>query len=189
MSVMGKDGRQREEGFSADEVFQMAERIEQEAARFFLSLAMSSSSPPVAKMLTDLAKMEQDHGKVFSAIREQLSRRGGLPPAGASAAHAGVVRLMCLDAEGYLTAQVTGAEPVEEIVRKAIEFEKTTIVFFLGMRQLLADEAERENIDAILLEELGHVFTLSGYFVPPGRDQDGRQRRVDFRLHGRADGA
>ncbi len=52
--------------FNADEVFEMAEQIERNGARFYRAAA--KKIPEVSQVFSDLAAMEDEHEKTFAAI-------------------------------------------------------------------------------------------------------------------------
>ncbi len=172
--------------FSADDVFEMAERIETQGARFFAALARFAPSPLARQTLTDLAKMEEDHIKTFAGLRT-VRLAGRLKPTARAKAYSQMVALMCLDVEKALAESLTGREPVEEIIRKAIDFEKSTIVFYAGMKEMMPDPRDRRSIDAILREELGHVLSLSGFFLATGAAAPKAASRIGNPLHTQAD--
>ena len=57
--------------FNADEVFEMAEQIERNGARFYRTAA--EKFPEVNPLLLELAAMEDKHEKTFAAMRSELS--------------------------------------------------------------------------------------------------------------------
>ena len=57
--------------FNADEVFEMAEQIERNGAKFYRAAA--KKFPSLRDVLLELAAMEDDHEKTFAAMRGQLS--------------------------------------------------------------------------------------------------------------------
>ncbi|MCH7559530.1 MAG: rubrerythrin, partial [Planctomycetes bacterium] len=57
--------------FNADEVFEMAEQIERNGAKFYRAAA--KKFPELSQVLSDLAVMEDEHEKTFAAMRAELS--------------------------------------------------------------------------------------------------------------------
>ncbi len=49
----------------------------------------------------------------------------------------------------------------DEVLRAAIGFQKDTIVFFLGVRQMVPDELGRDELDRLIEEEMDHVTSLT----------------------------
>lgn len=57
--------------FNADEIFEMAEQIERNGAKFYRAAAEKFSA--VRQVLLDLAAMEDEHQSTFAAMRAQLT--------------------------------------------------------------------------------------------------------------------
>jgi rubrerythrin len=51
---------------------------------------------------------------------------------------------------------------VEEVIRLAVALEKDTIVFYLGMRDLVPRRAGQAKLDDIIREEMQHIVVLTG---------------------------
>ena len=165
---------------SVEEIFSIAERIEREARGFYESAA-ARADVVRGQVFLHLAKMEKEHEWVFAALKDQSESRlepANLPTLGQMDPPPDVdVVLMAGDTQGSLARQFTGSETSDEILQKAIEFEKNSIVFFYGLRGMLSDESDREKIDGIVREELGHVLALTG--ERSGRGGRGAGRAYD----------
>ena len=55
--------------FNADEVFEMAEQIERNGAKFYRRAAEGAGDPHERDLLNELADWEETHQRVFAAIR------------------------------------------------------------------------------------------------------------------------
>jgi len=53
---------------------------------------------------------------------------------------------------------------VEDILQMAIGLEKDSIVFYLGMKEMVPERLGRGKIDGIIKEEMRHVNDLSREF-------------------------
>ena len=58
--------------FTADKVFEIAERIEREAADFYREAAGRFSEVETQKMLLDMAATEQEHLETFEQMRRKF---------------------------------------------------------------------------------------------------------------------
>ena len=54
---------------------------------------------------------------------------------------------------------------MEEILKEAILAEKDSIVFYLGMKELVPENFGKTKIDAIIKEEMAHINLLSSKLV------------------------
>ncbi len=52
-----------------------------------------------------------------------------------------------------------------ENLKSAIEAEKDSIVFYLGMKEAVAENLGQDRIDVIIKEEMGHIRVLSKELV------------------------
>jgi rubrerythrin len=58
--------------FNADEVFEMAEQLERNGAKFYRDAAEGDVDQSNKQMLLDLSAMEEDHEKTFQSMRAEL---------------------------------------------------------------------------------------------------------------------
>ena len=152
--------------FNAFEIFEMAEQIERNGVKFYRKAAEGISDRDVRQMLLDLADMEAEHEETFAGMRKQLSDRER--------------ELRVFDPENevalYLQAmasghvfdlkkdpgeQLTGTETVEDILKLAIDAEKDSIVFYLGLKDFVPAKAGKDRVEAIIKEEMGHIAVLN----------------------------
>lgn len=153
--------------FNADEIFEMAEQIERNGAKFYRAAA--DKLPAGRKALLDLAAMEEQHEKTFAEMREQLAGRE----------KESLVFDPNDEAQMYLRAAADGHvfdtrnEPAEklkgkvtpdDIFKMAINVEKDSIAFYAGLKEWVPPRAGRDKIEAIIREEFGHIATLSEKF-------------------------
>lgn len=109
--------------------------------------------------------MEDDHEKYFRTMQDELSdeerSQKALDPFGEM--------LMYLEAmadmsggEGSLKAieSLTGDESLPTILHKAIELEKESILYYVGLKDMVPSESAKKKIDEIISEEKSHIVTL-----------------------------
>jgi len=151
--------------FNADEIFEMAEEIERNGARFYRQAAENSSDKQTKQMLLALAAMEDDHLDTFEEMRKELSgqEKGWttFDPDNQSALY---LQTMA-DARGYegkITPEkeLTGKETPKEIINIAVNSENESVVFYLGLKELVPAKAGRDKIEKIIMEEINHITVL-----------------------------
>jgi rubrerythrin len=151
--------------FSADEIFEMAEEIERNGAGFYREAAKNTSDKEIKQMLLELADMEDEHLTTFQQMRSKLSQEGG-GEAALDLDNQAVLYLHTMaDARGTEgkkspMEKLTGNESIKEILDAAINAEKDSVVFYYGLRELVPARADRNQVRAIILEELSHITTL-----------------------------
>ena len=151
--------------FNADEIFEMAEQIEKNGAKFYRQAAKSASNERTKQMLLDMAAMEDGHLKTYQEIRKGLSQwekeETIFDPDNQSVKY---LQAMA-EARGYEgkitpSKELTGSETIKEILEIALNSEKESVFFYFGLKDLVPERAGREKIENIILEELSHITTL-----------------------------
>lgn len=150
---------------TAEDVFTMAIRIEENGNAFYAGAASRADDPKVKTLFEELANMEEGHIRAFKALRSLLP---DLLASGAVWDPEGL-------AESYLQASADthvftveaakarlekGMTPAQ-VLQVAIQFEKDSVVFFLGMKELLPDQKGKGEIDRLILSEMDHIRMLS----------------------------
>ena len=146
--------------FNADEVFEIAEQIERNGAKFYRNIAEKITQDDKKKLLTDLAEMEDEHEQTFKTLRAQLSTdekiQTTFDPEG--------------DSERYLRAladtrvfyeKEVDTSSIKEILKSAITAEKDSIVFYLGIKNVVPTHLGKQKLDDIIKEEMEHISLLS----------------------------
>ena len=150
--------------FNADEVFEMAERIERNGARFYRGAAKKFGD--FKKLFTDLAAMEDDHLKTFSAMRAELSTTEREPlvfdPDGEAQMY---LRVM---ADGHVfnvtadpSEKLAGIKTASEVLKIAIGVERDSVAFYVGLKEGVSAKAGKDNVEAIIRQEIGHIAALN----------------------------
>ena len=153
--------------FNADEVFEMAVRIESNGAAFYRKAAGMQSDAENKKFLEGLAAMEDQHQKTFAEMRKALTEKdkGGkvFDPYDETSQYLASMA-DTLGGEGSPTAAdaLTGDETLEDILETALGLEKDSILFYLGLKDLVPHKYGQEKIDEIIREEKRHVAQLAG---------------------------
>ena len=146
--------------FNADEIFEMAEQIERNGVKFYEAAAEGIDDADNKKFLKELADMERMHEKVFAAMRAELSGREKaatvFDPEGE-----GVKYLQALADIRVFYEKAIDLSSMESIIKDAITAEKDSIVFYLGMKELVAEKAGKAKLDDIIGEEMGHITVLA----------------------------
>jgi rubrerythrin len=151
--------------FNVDEIFEMAEEIERNGARFYREAAANAPDETSKKMLLDLGAMEEGHERTFSQMRKELKAADKEPttydPDNQVAQY---LRTMAdfHGTEGKVspTEKLTGKESIEEVLKIAMQAEKNSIAFYVGIKDLVPGAPAKSKVNAIIMEEMMHVSTL-----------------------------
>jgi rubrerythrin len=146
--------------FNADEVFEIAEQIERNGAKFYRSIAEKINDINKKQLLANLAKMEDEHEQTFKTLRSKLSTNEKIlttfDPEGESERY---LRALA-DTRVFYEKDVIPTS-LEDILKFAITIEKDSIVFYLGMKDIVPDHLGKQKLDDIIKEEMSHVNLLS----------------------------
>jgi rubrerythrin len=142
---------------TADEIFE---------ARFYRRAAQGIGDSGARQRLLDLAAMEDDHEKVFAAMRADLLQQEREPrvpdPYGEALLYVrGMADGYVFDVKGDPAGRLTGKETMEQILCTAIGLEKDSIAFYLGLKEIVPERLSKQRIDDIVKEEMGHIGVLS----------------------------
>ncbi len=152
--------------FNAIEVFEIAERIERNGVKFFRRAAEVLSDQYLCQILLSLAEMEAEHEETFANMRKQISNKEW--------------DLITFDPEDEMTLylrtiadghifdlkkdpgeQLKDKETAEDILKYAIEAEKNSIIFYLGLKNFVPAKAGKDKVDEIIKEEMDHIAELN----------------------------
>ena len=152
--------------FNADEIFEMAEEIERNAEKFYREAAENAPDAKVSQMLLDMAAMEDGHLITFQQMRKHL--RGNEteqivfdPEDEASMYLQAMADVHGIEGKINHTKKLTGNEKIEDIFKIAIDAEKNSVVFYVGLRNFVPAGTGRAKVEGIIREEMSHLTMLS----------------------------
>ncbi|RKY07028.1 MAG: rubrerythrin, partial [Planctomycetota bacterium] len=67
-----------------------------------------------------------------------------------------------IEGKASSTEKLTGNESVAEILKIAIQAEKNSIAFYVGIKDMLTSKSGKRKIRDIIIEEMAHVSTIGG---------------------------
>ena len=151
--------------FNAFEIFEIAEKIERNGAKFYRSAAELFNDSRAHNMFLQLAEWEKAHEQFFAGMRKDLFAQG--PEMRTFEAENDVV----FDAQSMAglavfgnrmdpAVELTGKESITDILKCAIEKEKDTIIFYTGLKDFVSARAGKDKIADIIKEEMHHVRIL-----------------------------
>jgi rubrerythrin len=151
---------------NADEIFEMVIRIESNGARFYRKAAGFQSDSSNRKMLEKLAIMEDHHQTVFEEMRKGLTEADKTITVFDPHNEASQYLAAMADAHGgegspAAADSLSGKESLAEIIDIAIGLEKESILFYIGLKDMVPPKYGRDKLDKIISEERKHVVELS----------------------------
>ena len=152
--------------FNADEIFEMAVRIEENGAAFYRKAGELQADAETKKFLQGLAAMEDQHKKTFTEMRETLTdkEKGGKvfdPQDELSLYLSSMADTMGGEGKPSAADALTGNETLEDILNIAIGLEKDSILFYVGLKGMVPEKYGQDRLEAIINEERSHVAQLT----------------------------
>lgn len=152
--------------FNADEVFEIAKRIERNGRAYYLAAAEVMQDPTQKKMMNDLADMEAAHEKIFASMQKELGGSEIEEPL--YDPHKEAYQFLVLMADRYVFNPEAAPEEIlsdgmepEAILRGAIEREKDSIIFYEGIKVMVPHKYGGDRVDEIIAQEMGHILVLN----------------------------
>lgn len=150
--------------FNMNEILEMAEQIERNGALFYREAVKGISDSQNKELLLELAQMEDEHEKTFASLRAKLSvdeKTSTLfDPEGETALY---LRALA-DIRVFFEKKID-ISSMEKILKEALVAEKDSILFYIGMKELVPEKFGKIKIDSIIKEEMEHIKLLSKKLV------------------------
>ena len=154
--------------YTAKEVFEMAIQIEKNGAAFYRRAAQLREDVSDKSFLESLADMEDRHKETFEGMKQQISdlekTQTVFDP------HEELLLYLKAMADSHggegnpdILSLFNGKETMEEIISTAIDLEKESILFYIGLADMVPAKYGRDKISGIINEEKNHVAQLSGF--------------------------
>nr|NJM01395.1 ferritin family protein [Desulfobacula sp.] len=147
--------------FNADDIFEMAVKIEQNGAVFYREAAGQVEGKKNQDFLLELARMEDEHGVVFSNLKKELTAQEKITTT-FDPEDENILYLNAFADSKVFFKKEKPDNSFKNILHCAIQTEKDSIVFYLGIKELVPEKYGRSKIDAIIKEEMGHIRLLAG---------------------------
>jgi rubrerythrin len=150
---------------TAKEIFDIAIQIERDG-KLFYQRAAELFDGEVKETLLGLAEMEENHETFFVKLKELLSepdseqmRFDAKRESGSFLTALARTKIFDLDRSAEQTWPANSS--IDDIFRMAIHSEKESIVYYVGLKEVVPDEITKLKIKEILKEEMKHITLLT----------------------------
>lgn len=149
---------------TADDVFAMAVRIEENGKAFYAGLAEKAQDWQLKDLFSELARMEDGHIQQFKALRGDLPQSSAdtvWDPEGLASAY------LEATADTHVFTVESASERLNTVTSPlaaldvALAFERDSVAFFVGMKEILPDQSGKGEIDKLIRSEMDHVRMLA----------------------------
>jgi rubrerythrin len=145
--------------FNAKDIFEMAKQIERNGVKFYRAAANGVSGDGEKKLLLNLARMEEMHEQTFADLQAELTAAHSAETTFDPDNQAALYIKALADTKVFFEKDINMSS-MKEILKSAITAEKDSIVFYLGMKDLVPGKLGGTRIDDIIKEEMAHIRLL-----------------------------
>ncbi len=148
--------------YNIDEILALAEQIERNGIEYYTKASQLVKKDEQKRTFQKLAEMERNHEQVFAEMKaSQLSEYASFDPDGEDSRYlSAIVNGKIFDYTDSAVKELPNLS-VTDIYRKAIDLEKDTILFYLGIQELVPERLGKSQIGRIISEEMSHITLLS----------------------------
>ena len=147
--------------FNANDIFEIAIKIEQNGAIFYRDAAKKVEKEEHKRFLLELARMEDNHEITFANMQKGLKDEESFPttfdPDDENALY-----LKALADTRIFFEKKQPDNSFQGILSTAIQAEKDSIAFYLGMKEMVSAKLGQSKINDIIKEEMSHIRILAG---------------------------
>ena len=151
------------EYYNIDEILLIAKKIERNGRKFYLAAA--ASNPDNADWLTRLADDETRHEQMFENFRHAFAEESGErvedPEDLAQGYLYSIANNIVFKLAEDPTAKLTEETTLKEILVEAVAREHEAVLFYTGIRDAVADERVKKQVELVIGEEMRHAAMLS----------------------------
>ncbi|MGM0418525.1 MAG: ferritin-like domain-containing protein [Thermodesulfobacteriota bacterium] len=151
--------------FTADDVFEMAIEIEVKGQEFYKKAAEGVGHEDLKKILLDLADMEHDHEDTFKDMKKDLVSSEKESNVFDPENEAALYLKALADTKVFYEKEIDTTS-VKEVMKAAIAAEKDSIVFYLGMKNLVPEKKGQDKLEKIINEEMTHITIITKKLMP-----------------------
>jgi rubrerythrin len=150
---------------TADDVFAMAIRIKENGKAFYEHAALMGDDPVVKKLFADLAILEDCHIQCFKALRSQLPEyfpeEKVWDPENLAKSYLEAAADTHVFTEDVAKERMKKVQTPMEALDMALQFEKDSVHFFLGIKEMIPDQEAKSELNRLIGEEMDHVRRLA----------------------------
>lgn len=151
--------------FNADEIYNIAEQIERNGQKFYSDSALRVKESIAKQVLQDLAGMEVAHLKMFKALHAALSEQARAEITWDPEGQAGAYLKAAADSHVFRTnadpsSLLKNNTDAREILELALRFEKDSVIYFLGVAEVVPEHLGKSDVLGLAKQEQNHIALI-----------------------------
>ena len=158
---------------NADEIFQIGLQIEANGKLFYETAAKQTKEGPSKELFQELASWENQHIDLFEKLRLQLPEAAKKENLFDPDSELQMYIKATADSHVFvknkdIPSLVTALKTPQEVLDLAVTFEKDSIVFYGIMKKAIPESFGKDQIEALINEEIKHIAILTQQKVKLG---------------------
>jgi rubrerythrin len=152
--------------FNATEVFRIAIEIKDRCVAFYEKAQGVIQDSEVKQLFENLVREETEHKAKIENLKAKMPVGAWTPAVSDPEQELDLYIKMMADQHVFssaaeLDAQLAEVKTTKDALKLALQFEKDSIIFFLGMQEATCEGKDRDLIALLIKEEQHHVRRLS----------------------------
>ena len=151
--------------FNADEIYNIAEQIERNGHKFYSDSARRVKDAAAKQVLQNLANMEVGHLKTFKALHAALTDQAREEITWDPDGEAGAYLQAAANSHVFKTtadpsALLENNTDAREILELALQFEKDSVIYFLGVADVVPERLGKTDVMGLAKQEQSHIALI-----------------------------
>jgi len=147
--------------FNANDIFEIAIKIEQNGAVFYRDAAKKVEKEEHKQFLLELARMEDNHEITFANMQKELKDEESFSTTFDPDDENALYLKALADTRVFFEKEQPD-NSFQGILSTAIQAEKDSIAFYHGMKEMVSAKLGQSKINDIIKEEMRHIRLLAG---------------------------
>ncbi|MFP4520947.1 MAG: rubrerythrin [Fibrobacterota bacterium] len=152
--------------YNINEIFEIAKQIEKNGSDFYHKAAEVNGD--YKNFLIEIAHQEEDHYQIFNNMQKEMSGKQEEDMVDVQDEAHRFLRAIASEIVFKNKERESGAAPVFKSIRDLFETalgkEKDSIIYYMGIREIVPASFGKDKIDNIILEEKRHITWLKERF-------------------------
>ena len=148
--------------FTADEILDMAIRIEKNGEQIYRNAIDKAASPSIALMLGWMADEERQHADLFRKMKKNFRTSGSSEVADAFG-HEILDKLLRNQNFSLEDVDFNKIQQIKDLIGVFIEFEEDSVLFYQILESFLQDDGARDELRRVVEEEHQHIKKLKDF--------------------------
>lgn len=152
--------------FNATEVFRIAIEIKERCVAFYKKAQGVIQDADVEQLFANLVREEMEHKSKIESLKARIPAGAWAPSVSDPEQELDHYIKMMADEHMFssaqdLDAQLAQVKSARDALKLALQFEKDSVIFFLGMQEATCEGKDRDLLALLIKEEQDHVRRLS----------------------------